>query len=73
MNTPGFKRRWSRPLRAFRGADLVNFTPRGRYLLDQSRARYLRRPDAYPIEQQTIRGELVEIESFRFIISPRLP
>ena len=48
-------------------------TTRQRYLREQSQARYLRRPDAYPIEDQTIRGEIGVIESFRIIVSESMP
>lgn len=74
MNEPGFKRLWTMPRQAMRGGTLAEFSPRGRYLVEQSRARYHRRPDAYvPGTEPRITGELGHIDSFRFITSPPLP
>lgn len=69
-NEPGFKRLWRAPRRMSGGGLLDAPTARQLYLREQSQARYLRRPDAYPIEGQLITGEIGMIESFRFIVSP---
>ena len=71
MNEPGFKRLWTMPRRAMRGGTIAEFSPRGRYLVEQSRARYHRRPDAYaPGTEPHFTGELGHVDSFRFITSP---
>lgn len=71
--TPGFKRLWSAPHRTMRGGLLDPLTPQQRYLQEQSRARYRRRPDAYPAGQEQLKGELGYVDGFRFITSPVLP
>jgi hypothetical protein len=74
MTAAGFKRLWSMPRRALRGGTFAEFSARGRYLVEQSRARYHRRPDAYaPGTEPHFTGELGHVESFRFITSPPTP
>lgn len=67
----GFKRLWSTPRRLMREyTSWTELTPRGRYLREQSRARYDRRADAYQGNAAQLTGELGRIESFRIILSP---
>lgn len=71
IEAAGFKRLWTMPRRASGGGLLDPQTARQRYLVEQSRARYHRRPDAYlPGEEPHFTGELGHIDSFRFIMSP---
>ncbi len=63
----GWKRLWTAPRRAMRGGDLVNYSPQGRYLVEQSRTRYRRRPDAYPEGEEVLHGEIGFIEGLRII------
>lgn len=71
MTTTGWKRLWRRPRRASGGGLFDPPTARQRYLVEQSRARYRRRPDAYaPGQDPQLLGEFGMIESFQFITSP---
>lgn len=65
----GFRRPWASPRRAWRGGTLTRFSPRGLYLIEQSRQRFLRRADAYLPSTVPLTGEIGRIESFRFILS----
>ncbi len=69
----GFKRLYKTPRRAFRGATLAGFTPRGKYIRDRSMERYLRRPDAYDGGTAVLQGEIGLVENFYFFISEELP
>lgn len=71
--TAEFKRLWSTPRRANRGGLLDPRTPRQRYMLERSLERYRRRPDAYPPGDELLRGELGQVDSFRFIQAKPLP
>lgn len=73
MTAAGFKRLWKTPRRASGGGLLDPQTPRQRYLVEQSRARYRRRPDAYPAGEEVLKGELGHIDSFRFIMDAPVP
>lgn len=74
MTEAGFKRLWKMPRRASGGGLLDPQTPRQRYLVEQSRVRYHRRPDAYLAgEEPRYVGELGHIDSFRFILDPLPP
>lgn len=63
-----FKRLHCYPRAVFKGADLYELTVRGQWLLDRSKARYLRRPDAYTGGPELHSGEIGTFESFRFIL-----
>ena len=67
----GFRRAWTCPKRVWRGGTLTHFSARGLYLMEQSRQRFLCRPDAYLPSTLPLTGEIGRIESFRFILSPR--
>lgn len=64
----GLVRIWRQPSRAMRGATLDRLTPRGRWLLEQSRTRFERRPDAYLSTKPMFPGEIGQIDSFRVIV-----
>lgn len=69
MTEAGFKRLWRAPRRTSWGSMFEPPTAHQRYLREESLARYLRRPDAYPFGEHVLRGELGVIENIRFIIS----
>lgn len=67
MTTSEWKRIWTPPRIVGRGDLLDPLTPRQRYVSDQSRARYLRRPDAYA--EGVLTGEIGSFENVRFVTS----
>lgn len=66
-----FKRIHALPRRWYRGSGLGRMSPRQSYILEQSTARFLRRPDAAPIMFHE--GEIGRYEGVRFIESPGCP